>query len=70
MIRQKHIDICMILCIINGKRITRNLYKSKQGNIINADLNGALNILKKSGERLIEELDYLQFNHIFTSKLI
>ena len=54
----------------SGKRITRNLYQSKQGKIINADLNGALNILKKSGERLIEELDYLQFNHIFTSKLI
>ena len=56
--------------IFSGKRITRNLYQSKQGKIINADLNGALNILKKSGERLIEELDYLQFNHIFTSKLI
>ena len=56
--------------IFSGKRITRNLYQSKQGKIINADLNGALNILKKSGEKLIEELDYLQFNHIFTSKLI
>ena len=56
--------------LFSGKRITRNLYKSKQGKIINADLNGALNILKKSGERLIEELDYLQFNHIFTSKLV
>ena len=56
--------------IFSGKRITRNLYQSKQGKIINADLNGALNILKKSGERLIEELDYLQFNPIFTSKLI
>ena len=56
--------------IFSGKRITRNLYQSKQGKIINADLNGALNILKKSGERFIEELDYLQFNHIFTSKLI
>lgn len=56
--------------LFSGKRISRNLYQSKQGKIINADLNGALNILKKSGERLIEELDYLQFNHIFTSKLI
>ena len=56
--------------LFSGKRITRNLYQSKQGKIINADLNGALNILKKSGESLIEELDYLQFNHIFTSKLI
>ena len=56
--------------IFSGKRIKRGIYKSKQGKIINADLNGALNILKKSGESLIEELDYLQFNHIFTSKLI
>ena len=54
----------------SGKRIKRGIYKSKQGEIINADLNGALNILKKSGEKLIEELDYLQFNPIFTSKLI
>ena len=52
--------------IFSGKRITRNLYQSKQGKIIDADLNGALNILKKSGERLIEELDYLQFNPILT----
>ena len=56
--------------IFSGKRIKRGIYKSSQGKIINADLNGALNILKKSGEKLIEELDYLQFNHIFTSKLI
>ena len=56
--------------IFSGKRIKRGIYKSKQGKIINADLNGALNILKKSGEKLIEELDYLQFNPIFTSKLI
>ena len=30
-----------------GKRIKRGLYKSQNGRIINADLNGALNILKK-----------------------
>ena len=56
--------------IFSGKRITRNLYKSKQGKIINADLNGALNILKKSGEKLIEPLEYLRFGNIFTSKLV
>ena len=56
--------------IFSGKRITRNLYQSKQGKIINADLNGALNILKKSGEKLIEPLEYLRFENIFTSKLI
>lgn len=56
--------------IFSGKRITRNIYKSKYGKIINADLNGALNILKKSGEKLIEELEYLRFKNIFTSKLV
>ena len=30
-----------------GKRIKRGLYKSKNGILINADMNGALNILKK-----------------------
>ena len=54
----------------SGKRIKRGIYKSKQGKIINADLNGALNILKKSGEKLIEELEYLKCNNIFTSKLV
>ena len=56
--------------IFSGKRIKRGIYKSKQGKIINADLNGALNILKKSGEKLIEPLEYLRFGNIFTSKLV
>ena len=54
----------------SGRRIKRGIYKSKKGKIINADLNGALNILKKSGEKLIEELQYLKYNNIFTSKLV
>ena len=54
----------------SGRRIKRGIYKSKQGKIINADLNGALNILKKSGEKLIEELEYLKYNNIFASKLV
>ena len=54
----------------SGRRIKRGIYKSKQGKIINADLNGALNILKKSGEKLIEELEYLKYDNIFTSKLV
>ena len=54
----------------SGRRIKRGIYKSKQGKIINADLNGALNILKKSGEKLIEELEYLRHQNIFTSKLV
>ena len=56
--------------IFSGRRIKRGIYKSKQGKIINADLNGALNILKKSGEKLIEELEYLKYKNIFTSKLV
>ena len=32
----------------SGKRTKRGLYKSKEGIIINADLNGALNILRKA----------------------
>ena len=31
----------------SGKRVNRGLYKSKEGYKINADLNGALNILRK-----------------------
>lgn len=30
-----------------GKRIKRGLYRSSRGTLINADVNGALNILKK-----------------------
>ena len=56
--------------IFSGRRIKRGIYKTKQGKIINADLNGALNILKKSGEKLIEELEYLKYKNIFTSKLV
>ncbi|MCF7929889.1 MAG: transposase [Acholeplasmataceae bacterium] len=32
----------------SGQRIKRGLYRSKEGYLINADLNGALNILRKS----------------------
>jgi IS605 OrfB family transposase len=32
----------------SGKRIERGLYQTKIGNILNADVNGALNILRKS----------------------
>ena len=32
----------------SGRRIKRGLYTTKSGNLINADVNGALNILKKS----------------------
>jgi putative transposase len=35
-------------CIFSGKRIKRGLYKTSTGYILNADVNAALNILKKS----------------------
>lgn len=34
--------------IFSGKRIKRGLYKTSNGKLLNADVNGALNILKKS----------------------
>ena len=32
----------------SGKRVKRGLYRTRSGKTINADINGALNILKKS----------------------
>ena len=54
----------------SGKRISRNLYKAKNNQIIDADLNGALNIMKKANVKTLTPLDYLNFNNIFTSKFI
>ena len=54
----------------SGKRITRNLYKTKDNKIIDADLNGALNIMKKANIEMLTPLNYLKFNNIFTNKLV
>ena len=54
----------------SGKRISRNLYKTKNNQIIDADLNGALNIMKKANIEMLTPLDYLKFDNIFTCKLI
>lgn len=40
-----------------GKRIKRGLFKSNKGKIINADLNGAYNIMKKAASNLSEEVE-------------
>jgi len=40
----------------SGKRIKRGLYKTKTGYLLNADVNGALNILKKSNVVCLEAL--------------
>ena len=53
----------------SGKRISRNLYQTKNNQIIDADLNGALNIMKKANIEMLTSLDYLNFNNIFTNKL-
>lgn len=34
--------------MFSGKRIKRELYKTNAGNMLNADINAALNILRKS----------------------
>ena len=34
--------------VFSGRRIKRGLYKTKTGNILNADINAALNIPRKS----------------------
>lgn len=33
--------------VFSGKRIKRGLYKSKDGTVINADVNGSCNIMRK-----------------------
>jgi putative transposase len=36
----------------SGERVKRGMYKSRDGNIINADCNGAANIMKKVATQL------------------
>ena len=40
----------------SGKRVHRGLYRSKNGMLLNADLNGSLNILRKSNVVSLEAL--------------
>lgn len=47
----------------SGRRVKRGLYKTKQGILINADLNGALNIMRKAFPKIdfeTNDLKYLQ----------
>ena len=43
-----------------GKRMTRSLFKTKEGKIINADINGALNILKKGKPDRTDIISFLR----------
>ncbi len=48
-----------------GKRVKRGLFKSKDGRLINADLNGAINIMRKvTGDDLIQPVSGLVFNPV------
>ena len=40
----------------SGKRIKRGLYQSVNGTLINADVNGAMNIGRKANERIFEAI--------------
>ena len=40
----------------SGKRVHRGLYRSMNGVLLNADINGALNILRKSNVVSLEAL--------------
>ncbi|XZF60851.1 MAG: zinc ribbon domain-containing protein [Gloeotrichia echinulata DVL01] len=43
----------------SGKRVERGLYRTANGSIVNADLNGAANILKKVASNLSIDLGLL-----------
>ena len=43
----------------SGKRIERGLYRSANGTVVNADLNGAANILRKVASKLGIDLNQL-----------
>lgn len=42
-----------VITIFSGKRVKRGLYKASSGQLINADLNAALNILRKGSGELV-----------------
>ena len=48
-------------CAFSGKRIKRGLYKSKYGTLINADINGAGNIIRKEYPDAFKECKDLSF---------
>jgi len=48
-------------CAFSGKRIKRGLYRSKDGILINADINGAGNIIRKEYPNAFKECKDLSF---------
>lgn len=51
----------------SGKRVKRGLYKTKNGQIINADINGASNILRKSVPSAFEKIN--NFNYLLKAEI-
>lgn len=50
--------------IFSGRRIKRGLYKTAKGLLVNADVNGALNIIRKVAKNSIDDLvEDAQFIH-------
>ena len=47
--------------VFSGKRIKRGIYKTKDGLEVNADLNGAVNILRKYVTHVDRSIDYLMW---------
>ena len=55
--------------IFSGKRISRGLYCSKDGTVLNADINAALNILRKAKPEAFEKMnDYSFLQNVRTVK--
>ncbi len=40
--------------VFSGRRIKRGLYRTKSGVLVNADVNGAANILRKAWTKLLK----------------
>ena len=58
--------------VYKGKRIKRGLFRSSDGTLINADVNGSLNILKKVAGNSIQKLNLVEACStpaVFTVKL-
>lgn len=52
----------------SGRRVKRGLYKTKQGILINADLNGALNIMRKAFPKI--EFETMDLRYLQNPKII
>ena len=54
----------------SGKRVCRGLYKTKNGIYINADVNGASNIIKKGNPLAFNNLDDLSYLYTSVNKIL